>query len=458
MPLEGKAGPFELTFYDPVPTKMVPNDDLDLQVLWACKLDEMGRDVRVDRHVLADAWLNQVSFPWDEYGVAIRNLRAGLRAPFSGSVDNWFQHGMGAAIRSEVWACLAAGKPQLAAQYAYEDACVDHAGEGIWAEVFFAALQAQAFVERDPHALLRVALAQLPADSRIARAVGDTVVWWQQDGDWRQVRSRILDSYGEDNFTDVTMNVAFTILGWLDGAGDFGRAVCTAVNCGMDTDCTGATVGALMGIIDPTCIPEQWVRPIGRELVVDKRITGIQPPSTLDGFADLVLDLGRRLNGRAPAAGAAGSMSPQSPGPRFVELQPLDRVPTSEVAPEMNDVQRLAVDGYWAQMPAATWTTPALAVRYRFDLPVATAARVMFNTHQPYQLWLDGQPLIKSGGDVLKPSFHRAPDGQRADLPLAAGGHELIVVIEPPRPGEQGGWIWGVGDSKTHQWVPLTFA
>ena len=34
-PYEGWEGPLGLTYYDPVPTDMIPNDDLDLQVLWA---------------------------------------------------------------------------------------------------------------------------------------------------------------------------------------------------------------------------------------------------------------------------------------------------------------------------------------------------------------------------------------------------------------------------------------
>src|SRR5690606_17104340 len=100
LPTEGHPGLLKLSFYDPVPSTMLPNDDLDLQVLWACKLQQMGERICVDRDHLADAWLQHVQFPWDEYGVAIRNLRAGLRPPLSGQVDNWFAHGMGAAIRS----------------------------------------------------------------------------------------------------------------------------------------------------------------------------------------------------------------------------------------------------------------------------------------------------------------------------------------------------------------------
>ena len=42
----------------------------------------------------------------------------------------------------------------------------------------------------------------------------------------------------------------------------------TAINCGDDTDCTGATVGATMGILYGTAgIPEDWSQYIGNDIV-----------------------------------------------------------------------------------------------------------------------------------------------------------------------------------------------
>ncbi len=105
---EGLLGPLEATFYDPVPERMEPNDDLDLQVVWALTLAQLEQPV-VSRDVLAPAWLRHVGFPFNEYGVAIRNLHEGLLPPASGRHDNWFAYGEGAAIRAELWACLAWG-------------------------------------------------------------------------------------------------------------------------------------------------------------------------------------------------------------------------------------------------------------------------------------------------------------------------------------------------------------
>ena len=293
-PYEGCDGPLNLTYYDPVPTDMIPNDDLDLQVLWAYILNNMENPV-VDRDTLADGWLKHVDFPWDEYGIAIRNLKMGTPAPYSGSYDNWFKDGLGAAIRSEIWACLAPGEPELAAKYAYEDACVDHAGDGVYAEQFLAALESAAFVDSNINKLLDAGLSVIPADSRLALAVKDARKWCSELSDWLAIRQKILDKWGSENFTDAVMNIPFAVMALLLGKGDFSKTICLSVNCGRDADCTTATVGAILGIIDPDCIEEKWLKPIGRKLVINDGITGINHPDTLDDFTDMVISLSKRV-------------------------------------------------------------------------------------------------------------------------------------------------------------------
>ena len=140
------GGPFEgipfknnLTYYDPVPTGSMPNDDLELQAMYVAALDRMEKP-EVNREILAEIWKKHMNFHCDEYAVAMRNLALGIRPPWTGIFDNYYVNGMGAAIRSELWACLAPGNPELAVKFAREDACIDHSGDGIEAEVFFAAL------------------------------------------------------------------------------------------------------------------------------------------------------------------------------------------------------------------------------------------------------------------------------------------------------------------------------
>lgn len=458
MPFEGNPGPLDLSFYTPVPTEMLPNDDLDLQVVWACVLDKMERP-RVDRHVLAQAWLDHVQFPWDEYGVALRNLKNGLKAPLSGSYDNWFTDSMGAPIRSEIWACLAPGDPALAAAYAYEDGCVDHGGEGLWAEVFLAALQSAAFTESDPEVLLQGALGQLPETSRTRLAVEDTVQWWQEGGDWKEVRQKIVAKHGRDNFTDAPMNIAFTVLGWLAGDGDFSRTICIAVNCGMDTDCTGATVGGLMGILDPDGIPQRWIEPIGRSLVLSPDIVGLEAPSTLDGFTDLVLNLRDRLEGRAADAGLADELPQSVAGFQIgVEREFAEEMPAADAPPQFASAVPVALPGTVGRLAAAEFAGNVLLLRYTFHLSSARTVRVMFNTPQECRVWVDGAFAFERGGGVMAPSFHRVPKDQSVDLALSAGQHTLSAAVRRPETGSTAEWVAGVADKPTMQWIPEGFS
>ena len=67
---------------------------------------------------------------------------------------------------------------------------------------------------------------------------------------------------------EAPSNVTYAAIGLLWGEGDFKKSMTTAINCGDDTDCTGATVGATMGILYGTAgIPDDWRTHIGDDIV-----------------------------------------------------------------------------------------------------------------------------------------------------------------------------------------------
>lgn len=459
MPFEGKEGTHNVSFYDPVPTEMIANDDLDLQVLWACILDKMDSP-HVDRDIFGQAWLDHVNFPWDEYGVAIRNLRLGIKPPLTGSYDNYFINGMGAAIRSELWACLAPGNPELAAKYAYEDACVDHAEEGVWATVFLAALESQAFIETDTDNLLDLAVAQLPETSLVCQAVTDTRQWWKQERDWLKVREIILEKYGHENFTDVTMNMAFIVLAWLASDGDFSKAICIATNCGKDTDCTAATLGALMGILHPDGIEQRWLDPIGNALVVSPEIVGIQPPDTLEGFTDLVISLKERINGKEPQVADEQQSADDyciMADTAFVSLSAFEDMKKEPVVKFPDESSEMKLPGAIASMAVDDFTDDVLLLRYKLQLSERRDIRLVFNTKQSCSVWGEGNFCFARDGGRMAPSPHRAPVDQFADITLNAGTNEIIAAVVRPTDVERAEWIIIAADAVSHQWIPDAF-
>ncbi len=245
-PYEGWKGEFDFTFDPRAVAIMAPNDDLDLQVLWLEVLERTG--VAISSDDLAEAFFAQCPYAPGEYACFKKNWARGIHPPYSGSFNNrYYINGMGCPIRSEIWACICPTQPDRAAAYAGLDGVLDHAGDSVFFEQYFAAVEAEAFHCDDLPALLERNCRFLPTGSRARQLVDNTLAWSRQHADWREVRRWILRDYGHADCTNSYQNIGFTILALMHGGGDFIRTVMTALNCGFDTDCSCATAGAVLG-------------------------------------------------------------------------------------------------------------------------------------------------------------------------------------------------------------------
>ena len=143
-PYEGIKMPLELPFSPEMINTMLPNDDLDLQVLWLDVAEKYGPDFTSDQ--LLERFVTHCDYSPGEYAIMRKNWLRGIHAPTSGSFCNdYYTEGMGCPIRSEIWACLAPLDPERAADFSERDGVLDHWGESVYAERFFAALEAEAF-------------------------------------------------------------------------------------------------------------------------------------------------------------------------------------------------------------------------------------------------------------------------------------------------------------------------
>ncbi len=292
-PFEGGREMNEACFYtQDLKGKPTPNDDLDLQLVWLSALERFGA-YTLDERALGEYWLDRITAAWNEYGVCLYNLRNGLIPPLSGACNNdrW-KYSNGAWIRSEIWACLFPGSPDEAAQMAYYDACCDHCGDGIYAEVFTATLESAAFLIRDVRELVRIGLSRIPAGSRIARSVKLACDCYDKKVPFREARGKIVADNADLGFFQAPGNLGFMMLGLLYGEGDFGKTVSLATNCGDDTDCTAGTAGAILGImLGRSGIPRKWTDPIGESIQtgsIDSYI-GHHIPRDLDELTQRVI-------------------------------------------------------------------------------------------------------------------------------------------------------------------------
>ncbi|MBQ8200871.1 MAG: ADP-ribosylglycohydrolase family protein [Clostridia bacterium] len=314
MPMEWERRANSVTYYthdltgDPL-----PNDDLDIQILWLLAMEEHGVDI--DAKVLGAFFNQYMIFTHAEYGTAKTNLRAGLQPPVSGTFNNRFKDSCGSFIRADIWACLYPGHPALAAKYAFEDAIVDHGdGEGVYAEVFVAAMESAAFVITDVRELIRIGLTYIPDDCAVARAVRDAVATFDRGIPFEESREYIMQhyighiewhpiseedeqkGYGEGPMGwDVPSNIMIIVYSLLLGGGDVEKAMCTAVNYGEDTDCTAGTIAALYGLMyGREIFSEKWTKPIGSKIVtisINPFLMYGKIPATVDELTERVAKL-----------------------------------------------------------------------------------------------------------------------------------------------------------------------
>ena len=116
-PFEAYRCAMDLEYYTHDITKgAIPNDDLDLQLVWLNAAEKYK--TAADSEILSSFWVMDVTAYWSEYGAGMNNLDFGILPPGSGNYQNPFKESCGAFIRSEIWACLAPGHPEIAVKYA----------------------------------------------------------------------------------------------------------------------------------------------------------------------------------------------------------------------------------------------------------------------------------------------------------------------------------------------------
>lgn len=283
-PVEGLKKLLDVNDFEEIFNPDLPNDDLDMQLLWLDVLEEKG--TIITSCDLADAWVKKCWYPFSEYGYFLKNYMRGVKPPYSGIINNsFFKEGMGCPIRSEIWGIIAAGNSKLATEYAYLDGTLDHADNSVWAEQFLAAAEAEAFFENDVPTLLKKAIAFIPVDSKLKKAIELVFDCYGHGLEWKAVRQEVLNKYSHPDFTNVVQNLAFVVLALLYGHGDMRTTINISLKCGYDADCTCASAASIVGIV-------KGYENIGdtKGLINDYYVCGIDVHRRSDSIKDLAED------------------------------------------------------------------------------------------------------------------------------------------------------------------------
>ncbi len=245
----------------------VRDDDTDYTLLGLHIMEAYGPDF-TPANVAAE-WMGRLPFHrvYTAERAAYRNLVDDIMPPESALVLNPYREWIGAQIRCDGFAYCAPGWPEKAAEFAFRDAVVSHVKNGIYGEMFFAALIAACMATVDLLEAIRIARAEIPNKSRLAQAIDDTVRWCAKDADWETTWDRMNAKYGHYHPVHTINNAAIVLIGCLHAKGDLEKAICISVMGGLDTDCNGATAGSVMGaLLGASAVPSKWSAPLRNTL------------------------------------------------------------------------------------------------------------------------------------------------------------------------------------------------
>ncbi|QYM79046.1 ADP-ribosylglycohydrolase family protein [Horticoccus luteus] len=251
------------------------DDDINYTLIGMEVMRRHGRDFTPVN--MATLWCDQlpINATCTAERVAYRNFISGCLPPRSAVVRNPYREWIGAQIRADFFGYAAPGDPAQAAEWAWRDASISHVKNGIYGEMWVAAMLAAAYVVHPWPDIIRAGLAQVPRRSRLQAGVERILVEHAAGADFDTLIASIHAEWNELSAHDwchTIPNAQVVAASLLCGGEDFTTTIRLAVAAGFDTDCNGATCGSLFGLRGgESAVPAEWLTPLR-----DRLRTGLQ--------------------------------------------------------------------------------------------------------------------------------------------------------------------------------------
>lgn len=239
------------------------DDDIDYPVLTIHLLETHGRALR-PAHV-AEAWLTLLPYlqVYTAERAAYTNLLHKVPIEQVASVRNPYREWIGALIRGDAFGWTNPGRPVEALTLAYQDATLSHVANGVYGELWSAALLAGAFSSATVREAFDRSLDYVPPRSRLAEALRAVRDMRDEGLAWEQAIAAIQERWGHYSWVHTINNAAVIAAGLLWGEDDFSATVGLTVQGGWDTDSNGATAGSVAGVVlGAAALPEHFVAPL----------------------------------------------------------------------------------------------------------------------------------------------------------------------------------------------------
>jgi ADP-ribosylglycohydrolase len=239
------------------------DDDIDYPILGLHLLETHGSRLRPQDVGAAWTQLFPVGQLYTAERAAYINLVEGYSVPEVARRRNPYREWIGAQIRGDVFGYVFAGDPWSAARLSYQDASLSHVGNGIYGEMWAAALVASAFTAQSARETVETSLAVIPPESRLAEALRHVIELKDSGISWGEALAAIQKSYGHYSWVHTINNAAAVAAAVLWSEDDFTTGLGRVVMSGWDTDSNGATVGSVLGILAGTQnLPSNLIAPL----------------------------------------------------------------------------------------------------------------------------------------------------------------------------------------------------
>ncbi|MHB1000457.1 MAG: ADP-ribosylglycohydrolase family protein [Armatimonadota bacterium] len=254
--------------------RMPEDDDTNYTATGLAIVKQQGADFTPEG--VASFWLSNIPLfhVCTAERVAYRNLSNCIPPPQSAFYLNASREWIGAQIRADFFGYVNPGNPERAADFAWRDASISHIKNGIYGEMWVAAMLAAAYVSDDVETVIRAGLAQVPAESRLTSGVEYVLNQYKSGISYEDAVADLHKRWDENLFhhwCHTISNAEIVAIALLWGEKDFEKTICMSVMPAFDTDCNGATSGSVLGIIlGASKLPSKWIAPMN-----DTLITGV---------------------------------------------------------------------------------------------------------------------------------------------------------------------------------------
>lgn len=248
----------------------IEDDDTNYTVTGLALIEKSGLDFTPQD--VAAFWLNNIPIlhTYTAERVAYRNLCSMVPPSMSAVYRNPYREWIGAQIRGDFFGYVNHGNPEKAAEMAWRDASISHIKNGIYGEMWVAAMLAAASQTNDVKSVICAGLSQIPAASRLSHNINLILNQFESGADYDEAIAGLKSRWNEESphhWCHTISNAEIVAIALLWGFGDFTRTLGYAVMPGFDTDCNGATAGSVLGmILGAKRLPGKWTKPLNDTL------------------------------------------------------------------------------------------------------------------------------------------------------------------------------------------------